>query len=74
MRVCNKAVGKLIELAGSPFFERKSSKKTNFNSFGAIFYILGRLFLCIHFYPLPYPSPSKPSMRPRLSNEGSNTK
>ena len=54
-------------LAGSPLFERKSSRKPKCNSFGAIFYILGRLFLYMHcllplipllfktFYDHPYP-------------------
>jgi hypothetical protein len=48
----------LFILAGSPFFERKSSRKPKCNSYGAIFYMLGRLFLymnCLLPPPIPFP-------------------
>jgi hypothetical protein len=42
-------------LAGSPLFERKSSKQTKCNSFGAIFHILGLLFLDMYCLLPPIP-------------------
>jgi hypothetical protein len=66
--------GILYILAGSPFFERKSSKKQNVPAIVQSF-ICSEDYSCVNiFYSLPHPSPSKPSMRPRLSTEGSNTK
>ena len=63
-------------LAGSPFFERKSSRKLKCNSFSAIFYILGRLFLYMHcLLPHPIPFPFKTIYDhpwPRVQTQSSN--